>query len=77
MLADEVKALTFDVFGTVVDYHSTIIYEGEQLSRQKGLNIDWDDFAYAWRNRYSPFLQRVERHELPWTKLDILHRLAL
>ncbi len=77
MLADEVKALTFDVFGTVVDYRSTIIYEGEQLSQQKGLKVDWDAFAYAWRNRYNPFIQRVEQHELPWTKLDTLHRLAL
>src|SRR6266487_5262485 len=77
MLADEVKALTFDVFGTVVDYRSTIIYEGEQLSQQKGLKVDWDAFAYAWRNRYNPFIQRVEQHELPWMKLDTLHRLAL
>src|SRR5690242_17538280 len=77
MFAHNVKALTFDVFGTVVDYRSTIIYEGEQLSRQKGLQVDWDAFAYAWRSRYQPYLERVERHELPWTILDKLHRLAL
>ncbi len=74
---NEIKALVFDVFGTVVDYRSTIIREGELLSRQKGLTIDWDDFSYAWRNRYQPLLERVERHELPWMKLDTLHRLAL
>jgi 2-haloacid dehalogenase len=73
----EINALIFDVFGTVVDYRSTIIREGEQLSRQKGLKVDWDEFSYAWRSRYQPLLQRVERHELPWTKLDTLHRLAL
>ena len=77
MSTSEIKALTFDVFGTVVDYYSTIVSEGEQLAQQKGLQIDWGTFAIAWRNRYSPFIQRVEQHELPWTKLDTLHRLAL
>ena len=77
MLTDGVKALTFDVFGTVVDYHGTIIAEGEQLSRQKGLQLDWGAFSTAWRDRYNPMMQRVERHELPWTKLNTLNRLAL
>jgi 2-haloacid dehalogenase len=77
MATSEIHALTFDVFGTVVDYYSTIVAEGEQLGQQKGFQVDWGAFALAWRNRYSPFLQRVERHELPWTKLDTLHRLAL
>jgi 2-haloacid dehalogenase len=77
MAIGEINALIFDVFGTVVDYRSTIIREGEQLSRQKGLKVDWDEFSYAWRSRYQPLLQRVKRHELPWTKLDTLHRLAL
>ena len=77
MAIGEIKALVFDVFGTVVDYRSTIMREGEELSRQKGLQIDWDDFSYAWRSRYQPMLERVGRHELPWTKLDALHRMAL
>ncbi len=77
MPVGEIKALIFDVFGTVVDYRSTIMREGEQLSRQKGLTVDWDEFSYAWRSRYQPCLERVERHELPWMKLDALHRIAL
>lgn len=77
MFTDKVKALTFDVFGTVVDYHGTIIAEGEQLTRQKGLHVDWGAFSTAWRDRYNPLMQRVERHELPWTKLNTLNRLAL
>ncbi len=77
MFTGEIKALTFDVFGTVVDYYRTIVSEGEQLAQEKGLQVDWGAFALAWRNRYNPFIQRVERHELPWTKLDTLHRLAL
>jgi 2-haloacid dehalogenase len=77
MAKGEIQALTFDVFGTVVDYYSTIVAEGERLGQQKGVQVDWGAFAFAWRNRYQPFLQRVEQHELPWTKLDTLHRLAL
>jgi 2-haloacid dehalogenase len=78
MSIDNVKALTFDVFGTVVDYYSTIVSEGEQLAQRKGLpQVDWGAFALAWRSHYNPFIQRVEQHELPWTKLDTLHRLAL
>jgi len=77
MLTDNIKALTFDVFGTVVDYYSSIVSEGEQLAQQKGLQVDWGAFALSWRNHYNPFIQRVERHELPWTRLDTLHRLAL
>ncbi|MDQ6659575.1 MAG: haloacid dehalogenase type II [Chloroflexota bacterium] len=74
---NEIKALVFDVFGTVVDYRSTIIREGEQLNQQKRLNVDWAAFADAWRGLYRPFMDRVARHELPWTKLDVLHRMAL
>jgi 2-haloacid dehalogenase len=77
MTIADVKALTFDVFGTVVDYRSTIIAEGEQLNRDKGLNVDWAAFADAWRGRYRPSMDRVMSGELPWTNLDALHHLAL
>ena len=72
-----VKALTFDVFGTVVDYRGTIVREGERLNRAKGLSMDWGQFADAWRARYRPSMDRVMRGELPWTNLDALHRLSL
>jgi len=77
MTTSVVKALTFDVFGTVVDYRGTIIREGEQLNRAKELHIDWAQFADAWRARYGPSMDRVMRGELPWTNLDSLHRLSL
>lgn len=77
MTISDVKALTFDVFGTVVDYRSTIIREGERLNRAKGLHVDWAEFADAWRARYRPSLDRVMRGALPWTTLDSLHRLSL
>jgi 2-haloacid dehalogenase len=72
-----VQALTFDVFGTVVDWRSSITREGEALGRAKGLSIDWASFADAWRGLYQPNLSRVRNGELPWTKLDDLHRMSL
>ena len=72
-----IQALTFDVFGTVVDWRSSIIREGEALGRARGLRVDWPRFADAWRGLYQPQLERVRSGSLPWTKLDDLHRLAL
>jgi 2-haloacid dehalogenase len=72
-----VKALTFDTFGTVVDYRSSIIAEGQALGRNKGLTVDWAQFADAWRAGYAPAMNRVRQGELPWTKLDRLHRMTL
>ena len=73
----DVKALTFDVFGTVVDYRGAIIREGDRLNRAKGLHVDWAQFADAWRARYRPSMDRVMQGALPWTNLDALHRLSL
>ncbi|MBA2678351.1 MAG: haloacid dehalogenase type II [Ktedonobacteraceae bacterium] len=73
----QVKVLAFDVFGTVVDYRSTIVREGEELSRAKGLDVDWAGFASEWRARYQPELNRIIRGEEPWVKLDVVHRRAL
>jgi 2-haloacid dehalogenase len=75
--SDPVKALVFDTFGTVVDYRSSIIAEGQALGRAKHLTVDWEKFADAWRATYGPALNRVRRGELPWTPLDALHRMML
>jgi 2-haloacid dehalogenase len=72
-----IRALTFDVFGTVVDWRSSIIREGEALGRRRGLTVDWAAFADAWRGLYQPNLSKVRNGEMPWTKLDDLHRMAL
>jgi 2-haloacid dehalogenase len=72
-----VKALTFDVFGTVVDWRGSIIREGRTLGEQKGFDIDWAKFADAWRAGYGPAMNRVRQGELPWMKIDALHRLIL
>jgi 2-haloacid dehalogenase len=70
---DSVRALTFDVFGTVVDYRSTIIREGAAIDP----SVDWATLSDAWRKLYQPWLDRVRKGELPWTRLDDLERMAL
>ncbi len=77
MALDGIKALTFDVFGTVVDWRSGIIREGEALGARKGLELDWARFADAWRGLYQPMLSKVRNGEMPWTNLDSLHRMSL
>jgi 2-haloacid dehalogenase len=73
----DVQVLVFDTFGTVVDWRSAVIAEGEQLGRAKGLKVDWAAFADAWRAGYGPSMNRVRTGQLPWTKLDALHRMTL
>ncbi|MCH7713809.1 MAG: haloacid dehalogenase type II, partial [Chloroflexi bacterium] len=77
MADSEVKALIFDVFGTVVDWRSSIIKHGKDFGRIHGVEADWDAFADAWRSKYSPYMNKVRTGELPWTNLDALHRMAL
>jgi len=73
----EIKAMTFDVFGTVVDWRGSIIREGEDVWTAKGVDVDWPDFADSWRGGYGPSMQRVRSGELPWMNIDALHRLIL
>ena len=72
-----ISALTFDVFGTVVDWRSSVIRDGERLAQGKGWQVDWAAFADAWRAGYGPSMNRVRTGDLPWTKIDDLHRLIL
>ena len=73
----DVVALTFDVFGTVVDWRTSIIREGRMLSQAKGLEVDWERFADRWRAGYGPAMNQVRTGELPWMKIDQLHRRIL
>src|ERR1700759_4065567 len=72
-----VKALTFDVFGTTVDWRGSLIREGEQFGASRGLKIDWAGFADRWRAGYAPAMDQVRKGTLPWTNLDQLHRSIL
>ncbi|WP_088280836.1 haloacid dehalogenase type II [Ideonella sp. A 288] len=71
------SALVFDIFGTVVDWRSSITREGRALGQRLGLAADWPALADAWRAGYQPAMQRVARGELPWTNIDGLHRQIL
>ena len=75
-LAD-IKALTFDVFGTVVDWHGSVAREMRALAAAKGLRLNAVKFAKAWRAGYKPAMDRVRSGDLPWTKIDVLHRMIL
>ena len=73
----DIRACIFDVFGTVVDWRSSIIAQCENLGRIKGVARDWGAFADAWRGKYRPYMDKVRSGELPWTNLDALHRMSL
>ncbi len=71
-LADNIKVIAFDIFGTVVDWHGSVSREVAAM----GLNVDPDAFALAWRAGYKPAMAEVmQRGE--WVILDDLHRRIL
>jgi 2-haloacid dehalogenase len=72
-MATDLKILAFDIFGTVVDWHGSISAEVTRLN----LPVNPDEFANAWRKGYKPAMARVRSGELPWTKIDDLHRIIL
>ncbi|SBS78992.1 Haloacid dehalogenase, type II [uncultured Mycobacterium sp.] len=72
-----VRALAFDVFGTVVDWRASLIGELQEFGEQQGVQRDWAKFADDWRAGYVPAMDLVRRGELPWTRLDDLHRRIL
>src|SRR5690349_6649926 len=72
-----INALTFDVFGTVVGWRSSIIREGEAIGKSRGLSLDWEKFADAWRGLYQPAMEEVRSGRRPWARLDDLHRESL
>lgn len=69
-----IKALLFDVFGTLVDWRSSIAREARALLVPHGINVDWHRFADAWREQYQPAMEEVRAGRLPFSKLDLLHR---
>jgi 2-haloacid dehalogenase len=72
----EVKALFFDVFGTLVDWRSSIAREAREILTPLGAgpSLDWHAFADAWRDQYQPAMDEVRTGRLPFSKLDVLHR---
>jgi 2-haloacid dehalogenase len=72
-----VRALLFDVFGTLVDWRSGVAREAKAILQPLGFSLDWLAFADAWRAQYQPALEEVRSGRLPYAKLDVLHRQTL
>ena len=73
----QIRALTFDLFGTTVDWRSGVVDEARRLGALRGVKADWERLADAWRALYVPYMDKVRRGELEWTNFDRLHRLSL
>ena len=73
----EIKALVFDVFGTVVDWRTAVIDELRALGERHGVAGDWVAFADAWKAAYRPGLEQVNNGALRWTNVDVIFRRRL
>jgi 2-haloacid dehalogenase len=73
----DVRALTFDIFGTTVDWRSGVSAEARRQGMKAGVDADWERLADTWRGLYVPSMNRVRSGELPWTNFDRLHRMSL
>ncbi len=71
------RAIVFDTFGTVVDFHGSIVREGEEWNTRKGWHADWARLALAWRALYRPALDRIIAGKEPFRTVDELHREAI
>jgi 2-haloacid dehalogenase len=69
-----VKALFFDVFGTLVDWRTSVAREAEAILAPRGIAVDWLAFADAWRGQYQGAMDEVRLGRIPFCKLDVLHR---
>jgi 2-haloacid dehalogenase len=72
-----VKALFFDVFGTLVDWRSGVARAAQAILEPRGIALDWIAFADAWRDEYQPAMQAVRSGKIPYIKLDVLQRRTL
>ena len=73
-----IKACLFDVFGTVVDWRTSVSRDLEAFAKEKGIpGIDWIEFTVEWRNLYQPSMEEVRSGRRAWTILDELHRESL
>jgi 2-haloacid dehalogenase len=73
-MAADVKALFFDVFGTLVDWRTSIAREAQAQLLPRGYDLDWPAFADAWRGEYQGAMDEVRSGRIAFCKLDVLHR---
>jgi 2-haloacid dehalogenase len=72
-----IKALFFDVFGTLVDWRTGVAREAESILKPLGYTLNWSAFADAWRDEYQPGMEEVRSGRHPYAKLDVLHKRML
>jgi len=72
-----VKALVFDVFGTVVDWRTSIIQQLQAFGRDRGIAMNWEDFVDDWKSCYRPGMDAVREGRLPWTNVNGIYRMKL
>ena len=72
-----IKALLFDVFGTVVDWRTSIINECLELEKNTGIKGNWVKLTDMWRQNYMPSMDKVRNGEREWVNLDTLHKESL
>jgi 2-haloacid dehalogenase len=73
----DIKALFFDVFGTLVDWRTGVARESRTMLQPLGYELDWIAFADAWRAEYQPGMEEIRSGKLPFAKLDVVHRRML
>jgi len=73
-MQQQVKALFFDVFGTLMDWRNSIAREARASLEPLGYSLDWLAFADAWRGEYQPAMDEVRSGRRAFCKLDVLHR---
>ncbi|MPZ59248.1 MAG: haloacid dehalogenase type II [Rhizobiales bacterium] len=69
-----VKALFFDVFGTLMDWRVSVAREARVSLEPLGHSLDWFALADAWRAEYQPAMEEIRSGRRPFSKLDTLHR---
>lgn len=72
-----IRACLFDIFGTVVDWRTSVSREAGAFFAQKGIRVDPLEFAVEWRKLYQPSMEEVRSGRRPFTILDVLHRESL
>lgn len=77
MSLSDVKALTFDVFGTVVDFRGSIIRQGNELSQRNGIPVEWELFIDEWYSAYRPAMNRINNGEETWVNVNTIYRRRL
>jgi 2-haloacid dehalogenase len=69
-----IKALYFDVFGTLVDWRGGVSCDAERSLKPRGINLDWPTFADAWRGEYQTGMEEIRSGQSPYVTLDVIHR---